>query len=151
HANEPLYILRELRSLGELDLVAHVGLPPLSELEPDHPYVGWTGTFRTTATRAQIDEVFEFVVGDCELEIVETDPAPLAPVVDEAVAFPAAPLGTVAAPPIVPAEPPSASLMPAVTLDGPADTAPMASGGPSAERADPAPAGRAQPAKPAAT
>jgi two-component system chemotaxis sensor kinase CheA len=72
-ANEPLYVLRELRKLGELDLVAHTDqLPTLAELEPDRPYIWWTGTLRTTAPRAQIDEVFEFVVGDCDLEIVQT-------------------------------------------------------------------------------
>ena len=43
-------------------------------MEPDRPYIGWTGTLRTAAPRAQIDEVFEFVVGDCELEIVEAIP-----------------------------------------------------------------------------
>ncbi len=43
----------------------------MAELEYDHPYIWWTGTLRTEATRAQIDEVFEFVVGDCELEITE--------------------------------------------------------------------------------
>jgi two-component system chemotaxis sensor kinase CheA len=76
-ANEPLYMLRELAKLGELDLVAHTDqLPPLSELEYDHPYIWWTGTLRTEATRAQIDEVFEFVVGDCELEISEIAPEP---------------------------------------------------------------------------
>ena len=47
NANEPLYILRELRRLGELDLVAETdALPPLPELQPDHPYIGWTGTLR---------------------------------------------------------------------------------------------------------
>jgi len=76
-ANEPLYILRELRKLGELDLVAETDtLPPLAEIEPDHPYIGWTGTIRTTSTRTQIEEVFEFVTGDCEIEIVEADPTP---------------------------------------------------------------------------
>jgi two-component system chemotaxis sensor kinase CheA len=71
-ANEPLYVLRELRKLGELDLVAQTDLlPSLAELEADYPYIWWTGTLRTAATRAQIDEVFEFVVGDCDLEIIE--------------------------------------------------------------------------------
>jgi two-component system chemotaxis sensor kinase CheA len=74
-ANEPLYIIRELKKLGALDLVAETDrLPPLAELEADQPYLGWTGTLRTTATREQIDEVFEFVVGDCELEITAADP-----------------------------------------------------------------------------
>ncbi|HTS39100.1 MAG TPA: chemotaxis protein CheA [Xanthobacteraceae bacterium] len=71
-ANEPLYIVRELRKLGELDLVAATDeLPGLAELEFDRPYIGWTGTLRTTAAREQVDEVFEFVVGDCELGIEE--------------------------------------------------------------------------------
>jgi two-component system, chemotaxis family, sensor kinase CheA len=77
NANEPLYILRELRKLGDLDLVAEsAALPPLPELQPDYPYVGWTGTLRSAATREEIDAVFEFVVGDCELEIVDLTPAP---------------------------------------------------------------------------
>jgi two-component system, chemotaxis family, sensor kinase CheA len=69
-ANEPLYILRELRKLGTLDLVVETDrLPHLAELEVDRPYLGWVGTLRTSAKREQIDEIFEFVVGDCELEI----------------------------------------------------------------------------------
>jgi two-component system chemotaxis sensor kinase CheA len=76
-ANEPLFILRELRSRGELDLVVELGnLPPLTEMEPDFPYLGWTGTLRTQASRAEIEEIFEFVAGDCELEIVEMSTAP---------------------------------------------------------------------------
>jgi two-component system chemotaxis sensor kinase CheA len=78
-ANEPLYIIRELKKLGALDLVAELDrLPPLAELEADRPYLGWTGTLRTAATRQQVDEVFEFVVGDCELEITEAGGSPLA-------------------------------------------------------------------------
>jgi two-component system chemotaxis sensor kinase CheA len=76
-ANEPLYILRELRKLGELELVAETdGLPHLTEIEPDRPYIGWSGTLRTGAPRGQIEEVFEFVTGDCDVEIVEADPMP---------------------------------------------------------------------------
>ena len=74
-ANEPLYIVRELRKLGTLDLVAELDkLPSLEQLEYDHPYLGWTGTLRTTAKREQIDEVFEFVTGDCEIEITKDGP-----------------------------------------------------------------------------
>src|SRR5262249_40181386 len=77
NANEPLYILRELRGLGELTLVAdQSGLPPLSDIQPDQPYVSWTATLRTDAPRNAIDSVFEFVVGDCDLSIVEEQPAP---------------------------------------------------------------------------
>jgi two-component system chemotaxis sensor kinase CheA len=69
-ANEPLYILRELGRLGALALNVETDrLPLLTDLEPDQPYLGWTGTLRTTAPAAQIHEVFEFVLDDCELEI----------------------------------------------------------------------------------
>ncbi len=97
NANEPLYILRELRKLGQLDLVAESeALPPLPELQPDYPYIGWTGTLQTSAPRDEIDAVFEFVVGDCELDIVETAPVlglsavaedapPLAPAIEDLV------------------------------------------------------------------
>jgi two-component system chemotaxis sensor kinase CheA len=109
-ANEPLYIVRELRKLGSLDLVAECDrLPPLAEIEPDHPYIGWTGTLQTSATRQQIDEVFEFVVDDCELaieklggaadplpdpgplsEVAENDAPPLQPAMPAAVTAPSA-------------------------------------------------------------
>src|SRR5215472_8889001 len=136
-ANEPLYIVRELRKLGELDLIAETdALPPLAELECDHPYIGWTGTLRTTATSAQVEEVFEFVVGDCELEIKEpilaesedTTESTAAPprVIEHAIAAAAAPL---------PGGPPQNST--------PSST--------SSETAESASGARVPPAKPAAT
>src|SRR5262245_50051258 len=102
-ANEPLYIIRELRKLGELDLVAEIdALPSLSDVDPSHPYIGWTGTLRTTNPRAQIEEVFEFVLGDCELAIEDLTPedpaseaaseAPSPPPPEPAVAAPAQPV-----------------------------------------------------------
>jgi two-component system chemotaxis sensor kinase CheA len=72
-ANEPLYILRELRKLGTLELVAETDtLPSLSDMEPDYPYIGWTGTLAGAVSLRDIEEVFEFVVGDCELSITQT-------------------------------------------------------------------------------
>jgi two-component system, chemotaxis family, sensor kinase CheA len=69
-ANEPLYILRELRKLGSLDLIVETDrLPALAEMNAAEAYLGWIGTLRTAATRQQIDDVFEFVAGDCDLEI----------------------------------------------------------------------------------
>jgi two-component system chemotaxis sensor kinase CheA len=108
-ANEPLYVLRELRKLGELDLVAETDqLPALTELEADHPYFWWKGTLRTTSTRAQVDEVFEFVVGDCDLTIEEETPAAApAPVAVEVAPVAATPQPVVTAPSIVPAAKPA--------------------------------------------
>ncbi|HEY6834549.1 MAG TPA: chemotaxis protein CheA [Pseudolabrys sp.] len=138
-ANEPLYIIRELRKLGELALVAETNrLPPLAELEPDRPYIGWTGTLRTTATREQIEEVFEFVVGDCELDIS---------------------LETADLPPSIDAEP---LPLPAPVFAAPATAAPAAASlaehsapsivpAPAADAAEPAAAGRPAAAKQVAT
>ncbi len=130
-ANEPLYILRELRKLGTLDLEVETDrLPGLAELEVDRPYLGWTGNLRTAAKREQIDEVFEFVVGDCELEITSADPEPIAgPLADlphEAAVHDAAeslPLA-MEAPALVPAAAPVAqSVAPPPRSNGPAEHA----------------------------
>jgi two-component system chemotaxis sensor kinase CheA len=127
-ANEPLFILRELRKLGELDLVAQTDqLPALAALEPDCPYIWWTGTLRTSATRAQIDEVFEFVVDDCDLEIVETaagsppvvavDIASASAAENAAAAAPVAPEDVVASPSVIPNEPAEKAVSPAAIGD----------------------------------
>jgi len=116
-ANEPLYVLRELHKLGELDLVAQTELlPSFAELESDHPYIWWTGTLKTSATREQVDAVFEFVVGDCDLEIVEavTDVTP-ADVIEtnDAAVHPVQEI-VVASPPLVPDAPAENAAVPSV-------------------------------------
>jgi two-component system chemotaxis sensor kinase CheA len=68
--NEPLYILRELRALGELELKADLdALPVLSEMEFDRAYLGWSGTLKTHAARNDVESIFDFVVNDCDLTI----------------------------------------------------------------------------------
>jgi len=77
-ADEPLYILRELRKLGSLDLIVETDrLPALAEINAAESYLGWVGTLRTAARRQQIEDVFEFVAGDCELEISAVSPEPI--------------------------------------------------------------------------
>jgi two-component system chemotaxis sensor kinase CheA len=113
NGNEPLPILRELHKLGELALVAETGaLPPLGELEPDRAYLGWTGVLTTTAERPQVEDVFAFAAGDCDIEVAqlgggsEQAPSEPAPALDAAAQ---APPTTVASPSIVPPEPETAS------------------------------------------
>jgi len=104
-ANEPLFIIRELQKLGELELTAETDrLPHLNEIEHDRPYIGWTGTLRTDARREQIEEVFEFVTGDCQVEItLEEAPAPAPEPMPMPVAAPSAPAPMTAAPAAAPA------------------------------------------------
>ncbi len=125
-ANEPLYIVRELRKLGELALVAETDvLPPLAELEPDRPYIGWTGTLTTDGTREQVEEVFEFVTGDCELDITEETLQPsfasaLGPEASEMETSAEVSIPTAAAPSIVPPEPGAVIARPAAAAEAPA-------------------------------
>ncbi|ADP71760.1 CheA signal transduction histidine kinase [Rhodomicrobium vannielii ATCC 17100] len=75
HANEPLLIIRELKRLGELDVCCdRCELPDLERLDPEESYLGFSFRLRTKASRAAIDEVFEFVDQDCDL-VVEVEPA----------------------------------------------------------------------------
>jgi len=105
--NEPLFLLRELRQLGELELVAETDeIPPLAAMASDKPYIGWTGTLRTDASRAQIEAVFDFVSGDCELDVRDLTVPPVAELA--VVASPDVPLA-----PDLPAEPqPAADPLP---------------------------------------
>lgn len=71
NGNEPLYLIRELRKFGKLTIDADLSrVPPLEELEAENAYIGWSFTLQADVTRAAIEEIFEFVVDDCELAIV---------------------------------------------------------------------------------
>lgn len=118
-ANEPLYVLRELRKLGEAEIEANSDdLPALSEIEVDVPYLWWTITLRTDEKRAKVDEVFEFVMGDCELSIEEEAPppanvAPATVAADSAMPEAIAALPVIEAPSVAPAMPaPKAEIKP---------------------------------------
>lgn len=71
HANEPLLLFRELRSLGslEVDLDSET-LPDFRAMEVEDAYFRWTLTLKSSCPQADVDEVFEFVIDDCELEII---------------------------------------------------------------------------------
>lgn len=120
-ANEPLYVLRELRKLGEAEIEANSeNLPALSDIEVDVPYLWWTITLRTEEKRAKVDEVFEFVMGDCDLSIEDETPppamvVPVAVAADTAMPEAIAALPVIEAPPVAPVMPaPKAEIKPAV-------------------------------------
>ena len=82
-ANDPLLLFRELATLGQLEVKAKLDeIPPLADFEPFGVYCSWEITLTSsTAGEAQIAEVFEFVDGNCDLEIVSVAAAS-APVAD---------------------------------------------------------------------
>jgi two-component system chemotaxis sensor kinase CheA len=79
-ANEPYLLLRELCALGPSEVTADLSaLPDLLSVEPDQAYFAWDVILRDCADRSSIEEVFEFVSGDCDLEIAEVKAEPVAP------------------------------------------------------------------------
>jgi two-component system chemotaxis sensor kinase CheA len=69
--NETVRLLRELSRMGEFRVecdTRHV--PALDALDPEGAYLAWRVELTTAEDEASIHELFEFVVDDCELEIV---------------------------------------------------------------------------------
>jgi two-component system chemotaxis sensor kinase CheA len=51
-------------------------LPALADLDPEEAYLGWILSVKTSQSRQDIEEAFEFVSDDCELTIDEVAPHP---------------------------------------------------------------------------
>ncbi|GLR81568.1 chemotaxis protein CheA [Azospirillum oryzae] len=133
--NEPTYMLRALRRLGEAEVVCHLDqLPSLRDLDAELLHLSWTVTLLADpqVDRARIDDVFEFVADDCDIRISAEAPPPaiIAPA-EPAPAPQAAPVPTAANLP-EPAVPPPPPATPAATTSGsakPGDGAKRANGG----------------------
>ncbi|KAA0583765.1 chemotaxis protein CheA [Azospirillum sp. B21] len=102
--NEPTYMLRALRRLGDAEVVCHLDkLPSLRDLDAELLHLSWTVTLLADPQidRAQIDDVFEFVADDCDIRISAEAPPPA--VIQAAEPLPAANLPEPAAPASAPA------------------------------------------------
>lgn len=71
-ANEAALLLRELARLGQtvVEIDAH-DVPALPDIDPEASYLAWTITITGDTDEIAIREVFEWVDGDCELEITK--------------------------------------------------------------------------------
>ncbi|CAN7276270.1 chemotaxis protein CheA [Caulobacter sp. LjRoot300] len=79
-ANETALLLRELSRLGPIQATLDdSALPTLEFIDPEAAYVTWSVRLETEQGEEAIREVFEFVDGDCELEITRGE-APVAEV-----------------------------------------------------------------------
>ncbi|MBK9991651.1 MAG: chemotaxis protein CheA [Verrucomicrobia bacterium] len=68
--NDPGVFLDDLRKLGPCAIeVLDNKLPSLETLEPETCYLGWTIEFTAPVDEAAVRDVFQFVDGDCDLEI----------------------------------------------------------------------------------
>ncbi|NOZ53389.1 MAG: chemotaxis protein CheA [Gammaproteobacteria bacterium] len=68
--NDVVRMFRELGELGAFDVQADLAkLPTLKDLNPEECHIGWKITLTGSVLRDQIDEIFAWVEGDCELII----------------------------------------------------------------------------------
>ena len=89
--NQPLHILRALSELGECKPHSDISrLPPFEALDPELIYLGWDIELISSASEAQVREVFEWVEGECELSVEPIGGSPEPVQVAVAVAVPAA-------------------------------------------------------------
>jgi two-component system, chemotaxis family, sensor kinase CheA len=72
--NQPLALFKALAELGELTVQSDVSaLPDIDALDPEELHISWQIEIATDATEQQIAEIFEWVEGDCELDIAPLD------------------------------------------------------------------------------
>ncbi|MCG8380743.1 MAG: chemotaxis protein CheA [Gammaproteobacteria bacterium] len=68
--NDPVRLFSELADMGDVDIVTHTSrLPDFNDLDPEQCYLDWSLTLRASVEKSAIEEVFEWVEGDCELSI----------------------------------------------------------------------------------
>jgi two-component system chemotaxis sensor kinase CheA len=76
--NETTRLMRELSRLGSLSVHCEIAeVPLLANLEPEQSYLSWRITLRSDQDLAAVQAVFEFVDGDCHLDIEAVDTAHL--------------------------------------------------------------------------
>ncbi len=72
--NDPLRLFRELQALGPLQVAVEAEhLPALASLDPETCVIGWRLQLDAQVCREQIEAVFEWVEGECELAITPID------------------------------------------------------------------------------
>ena len=68
--NDPLRMFRELRALGALRVTPDLSrLPSFEELDPEEIHLAWDLELRGDIEEARVRAVFDWVDGECELEI----------------------------------------------------------------------------------
>lgn len=82
--NEPTFMLRALRRLGEAEITCHTdALPSLAAVEGEQLYLWWTVELLASpdVEIEDINDVFEFVADECDIRITANAPPPV-PVAD---------------------------------------------------------------------
>ncbi len=69
---DPMSFIRYLNTVGRVVRIATVAdaLPPAAEMDPERCYLGFEIALQSTADKAAIENVFEFVLDSCTLHIL---------------------------------------------------------------------------------
>ena len=69
---DPLSFIRYLGNLGEIIGIETIcdAIPPAEEMDPESCYLGFEVRLQTKASKADIENVFNFVADECELRIL---------------------------------------------------------------------------------
>ena len=71
----PLLLLRELGTMGDLEVFAETAaIPLLGEIDPERCYLAWDLLLTTTSEEAAIRDVFIFVEGESDLTVELVEP-----------------------------------------------------------------------------
>ncbi len=74
NGNEPLRMFRELSMMGECNVkLAESSIPKWGEFQPDELLLNWEVFLKADIEQEEIDEVFEWVIDECELTITHPD------------------------------------------------------------------------------
>ncbi len=92
HGHEPAALIRALRRLGEVEVIADIdAIRPLAALDLSRPGLRWQMRLTTTKARDEIEAVFDFVGDDAEVTITRLLPEPTLPTEAPAPIMPAPP------------------------------------------------------------
>ncbi|MEM8654183.1 MAG: chemotaxis protein CheA [Pseudomonadota bacterium] len=73
--NDVPHVFSALSELGQLEVRCDTSrVPTLDQLAPEVVYLSWSLTLTTSVDRAEVESLFEFVEGLCELHISERTP-----------------------------------------------------------------------------
>ncbi|WP_448248711.1 chemotaxis protein CheA [Thalassotalea agariperforans] len=73
--NDPIFLFNALNELGKTSIVCHNELvPDLHDIDAQELYLYWSITLVTSASEAEIREIFEWVEDECQLTIGKLPP-----------------------------------------------------------------------------
>ncbi len=68
--NDPVRLFRELKELGELEVIVDFqGMPTLYDLDPEECHLSWTLLIKGDIAESDIADIFDWVEDECDLSI----------------------------------------------------------------------------------